>query len=80
MTREELVEELNKIKGAKAKLETISEFTDGNINIVLREDNSKDIVLTYTYPKTLVFGWCSSMIFENRTPEQVLTIVKMLVE
>lgn len=67
MTREELVEQLNKIDGVKARI-------DGDV-IDITGDTICD--LQYEYGDLVVCG--QIILAENRTPEQVLSVVKALV-
>lgn len=67
MTREELVEELNKIKGIEARI-------DGDVLCISGEDICD---LQYEYGDLVVCG--QIILAENRTPEQVLSVVKALV-
>lgn len=70
MTREELIEELNKIKDIAGKyyLCSMGNFVEircnGGILLCYYDNNDIDI---------------EGMFFHNRTPEQVLSVVKALV-
>ena len=68
MTREELIEELNKIKGIKARI-------DGDVIDITGDEICN---LQYEYGELVVCG--QIILAENRTPEQVLLVVKALVE
>ena len=74
MTREELVEELNKIDGIEVEnhehIDTIEIYTE---NIIIKYDFSDDLSIGR-------ISGCVSVYIENRTPEQVLSVVKALVE
>lgn len=78
MTREELVEKLNEIKGVEAKLYENKYTGIWLIEILRTNKNIGYYVATYYEDNTLNFS--QYIEFENRTPEQVLTIVKALVE
>ena len=78
MTREELVEKLNKIKGVEAKLYENKYTGIWLIEILRTNKNIGHYVATYYEDNTLNFS--QYIEFGNRTPEQVLTIVKALVE
>lgn len=79
MTREELVEELNKIKNIKVK---VRNYDDGEnyIDINIWGDFFKPNFITYMDDSTLCFASNLRARFLNRTPEQVLSVVKALVE
>lgn len=68
MTKEELVEELNKLDKVNAKI-------DGDVLHISGEDICD---LQYEYGDLVVCG--QIILAENRTPEQVLSVVKALVE
>lgn len=68
MTREELVEELNKIDGVKARI-------DGDV-IDITGDTICD--LQYEYSDLVVCG--QIILAKNVNPSQVLSVVKTLVE
>lgn len=74
MTREELVEELNKIKGI-----TVEYYNDNAIFPCIEIHYNKGLLIMkyYTDCKTL---YVLGTYFEGRTEQQVLTIVKALVE
>lgn len=78
MTREELVEELNKIKNIKVK--TYDEPDYKTIGVEIWGDHFKPNLVSYLDTNTLCFASSMYARFLNRTPEQVLTIVKALVE
>ena len=67
MTREELVEELNKIDGVEARI-------DGDVVDIIGD---KICDLQYEYGDLVVCG--QIILAENRTPEQILSVVKALV-
>lgn len=68
MTRKELVEELNKLDKVNAKI-------DGDVLHISGEDICD---LQYEYGDLVVCG--QIILAENRIPEQVLSVVKALVE
>ena len=74
MTREELIEELNKIDGIEVEnyehINTIEIYTE---KIIIKYDFSDDLRIGR-------ISGCVSVYIENRTPEQVLSVVKALVE
>lgn len=74
MTREELVKELNKIKGISARIE-------GNNTEIPCVDiyYNKSLIISFYYDNYKIVS-ISSVFFKDRTPEQVLTIVKALAE
>ena len=73
MTREELIEELNKIDGIEVEnhehINTIEIYTE---KIIIKYDFSDDLRIGR-------ISGCVSVYIENRTPEQVLSVVKALV-
>lgn len=72
MTREELVEELNKIKDI-----TVEYYNDNTAMPCIEIHYNNGLIMSYYDNKVLsVIG----AYFKNRTEQQVLTIVKMLVE
>ena len=78
MTREELIEELNKIDGVEAELYENKHTGIWLIEILRTNKNIGYYVATYYEDKSLNFS--QYIEFENRTPEQVLSVVKALVE
>lgn len=78
MTREELVKELNKIDRVEAKLYENKHTGIWFIEILRTNKNIGHYFATYYEDKALTFSECIK--FENRTPEQVLSAVKALVE
>lgn len=72
MTREELVEELNKIKGI-----TVDYYNDNTALPCVDIYYNKGMIMCYYDNDVLsIIG----AYFKNRTPEQVLSVVKALVE
>lgn len=72
MTREELVKELNKIKDI-----TVEYYNDNTAMPCIEIYYNKGLTMSYYDNKVLsVIG----AYFKNRTPEQVLSVVKALVE
>lgn len=78
MTREELVEELNKIDSVSAELYELKNTGIWFIEIFRTNNNIGYYFATYYEDNALIFS--EGMKFENRTPEQVLSAVKALVE
>lgn len=78
MTREELVEELNKIKNIKVK--TYDDPDYEIIGVEIWGDFFKPNLISYTDDSILCFASSPYGRFVNRTPEQVLAVVKALVE
>lgn len=74
MTREELVEELNKIKGISARIE-------GNNTEMPCVDiyYNKSLVMSFYYNNYKIIS-ISGVFFKDRTEQQVLSVVKALVE